>query len=745
MKSILSPAKLARTCARHPWLTLGVWLLVVIGAVVSVPRLSLDNQQTIYGVDSLKADNLLKAHLDKETGPGETVVFNNPSMTVDDPAYKAFVEQFEAKARNLEGVQSVSSYYDTGGAGLINKDRHMTLVSVALTGETQKADKTVVPLLGLIKDSQTSGFNVITAGDGSINKDLNHAFSHDLELAEVIGMPASIVVLVVVFGAAVAAGVPIVLALLSILVAMGVTALLSQVFTIGSLTMNMITMIGLAVGIDYTLFIVERFREERRRGVDKFAAIATAGNTASRAVLFSGMTVVIALAGLLIIPSSDFRGMAIGAIAVVVAAVALALTILPATLSLLDRKLNWLSLPGRKPKPITGDEDPHRGFFGKTTDIVMRHPVMSIVIAGGLLIAAAAPVFKLQMGNPGLSEFPEDLPSVHAFNVINSQFSAGRLTPTNIVIDGNLNDPKVVTAISTLTTELRGDNRFAQVEPLHIDDSRDLGLLTTIINGDGNAAPAQDAVRDLRNTYVPNAFKDVHANVYVGGQSAGTVDYIDTMSGYLPILMAFVLGLSFLLLMMVFRSIVIPLQAIVLNLLSVGAAYGLLVLVFQEGLGSDLFGFRQSDQIAAYLPVFLFAILFGLSMDYHVFLLSRIQEGYVKTGNTRLGVATGLRSTAHIITGAAAIMMVVFGGFAAGDMVPLQQTGFGLAAAIFIDATLVRSVLVPAGMVLLGKWNWYLPSWLGWLPHISVEGAPAAAGTAGALDPRLGGAPAGGE
>ncbi|HKS91067.1 MAG TPA: MMPL family transporter, partial [Tepidiformaceae bacterium] len=313
-------------------------------------------------------------------------------------------------------------------------------------------------------------------------------------------------------------------------------------------------------------------------------------------------------------------------------------------------------------------------------------------------------------------------------------------------IDGNLNDPKVVNAIDKLTTEIQGDNRFATVEQLHTDDAHDLGLLTTIINGDGNGPEAKDAVRDLRGTYVPNAFNGVNnVHVYVGGQTAGTVDYIDTMSGYLPILMAFVLGLSFLLLTMVFRSIVIPLQAIVLNLLSVGAAYGLLVLVFQQGLGSDLFGFRQSDEIAAYLPVFLFAILFGLSMDYHVFLLSRIQEGYAKTGNTRLGVATGLRSTAHIITGAAAIMMVVFGGFAAGDMVPLQQTGFGLAAAVFIDATLVRSVLVPAGMVLLGKWNWYLPSWLGWLPHISVEGAAVSSGKSGALDPRLGGAPAGGE
>ncbi|HKS93003.1 MAG TPA: MMPL family transporter, partial [Tepidiformaceae bacterium] len=417
MKSILSPARLARACARHPWRTLGVWLLVAVVAVISIPQLSLDNQQTIYGADYQKAQDLLKEHMNAANAPGESVVFDNQSMTVDDPAYQAFVQQFEAKARNLQGVLSVSSYYDNGSAGLVNKDRHMTLVSVDLKGDAVKADKTVEPLLGLIKDSQTNGFSVITAGDGSINRDLNKAFNHDLELAEVIGMPASIVVLVIVFGAAVAAGVPIILALLAILVAMGATALLSQVFTIGSLTINMITMIGLAVGIDYTLFIVERFREERRHGVEKVAAIVTAGNTASRAVLFSGMTVVIALAGLLIVPSSDFQGMAIGAIAVVVAAVALALTVLPATLSLLDRKLNWLSLPGRKQKPIVGEEDPHHGFFGKTTYLVMKRPVASVVVAGGLLIAAAIPVFKLQMGNPGLSEFPQHLASVHAFNV----------------------------------------------------------------------------------------------------------------------------------------------------------------------------------------------------------------------------------------------------------------------------------------------------------------------------------------
>lgn len=742
-----SPLHLARTSARHPWLMLGAWLVVVAAAVIAASGLRLDDRGGSPDAESERALAILEDRLNGAEPPGETVVFVSDGATVDSAAYRAAVEAFVAQARQLPGVMKVTSFIDAPDGGLVSRDRTKTLVLVDLEGDAIDAEKTAEPLFALIDATQgTAGLEVLTAGDGSIARDLNHAFEKDLQRAELFGIPAALIVLVIVFGAVVAAGVPVLLAAIGIIVAVGATALISHVFNIDNLTMNMITMIGLAVGIDYTLFILERFREERRHGVAKLAAIEVAANTASRAVLFSGITVLIALASLLIVPSREFNGMAIGAILVVFAAVAIALTLLPAALSLLDHRLEWLSLPGRKGKRAA---EPNRGFFAKSTKVVMQHPVISLVGSVTLLVAAAAPVAQMELGQTGLGEFPDGLASIHAYNVIDREFSAGQLTPTLIVIDGRVDQTAVAAAIEKLDALLAADGRFSPLQDLRINDARDAGVVSTIIDAESNTAAARAIIGTLRRDYIPEAFAGVPGvDVLVGGMAAETTDYVDTMNQYLPIVIAFVLALSFVLLTMVFRSLVIPVKAIIMNLLSVGAAYGLLVLVFQEGIGASLFGFRQTDTINAFLPVFLFAVLFGLSMDYHVFLLSRIQERYLHTGDNRASVAHGLRSTAHIITGAAAIMMVVFGGFAAGDMLPLQQTGFGLAVAVLLDATIVRTVLVPASMELLGSRNWWLPSWLEWMPRISVEGpsttpvpAPAAVPV---LDGDFGYAPAGG-
>jgi len=718
--SSFSPRRLALFSARHPWLVLGFWAVVIVAAVLAAGRMRIDDRSSMPGTDSQAARDLLETRLQRAQPMGETVVVHNPNLRVEDRGFRQFVDSFVSEATGLPGVVGTHTYYELGAQTMVSADGHSTLVSVDLAGEQADAAKTGKPLLALVDRSSAAGFSVVTAGDASIAHDINHAFAEDLSSGELIGLPAALVVLVVVFGAVVAAGVPVILGMLGILVSVGLTALISHVFGINSGVISMITMIGLAVGIDYSLFIIERFREERRVGVPKVEAIATAGNTAGRAVLFSGMTVLIALGSLLIVPISEFNGMAIGTITVVASAVAIAMTLLPAVLSLLDRKLNWLSIPGRNRKQV--NRDAHSGFFGKTTDIVMRHPVVSIVASVSLLLAAALPLTGMNLGQTGVTEFPDELPSVRAFKVISSEFSAGQVTPTDVVIDGNTADARVTEAVARLEAQLSSDPRFHDFSQLRSAPAHDLGLLTVIVDGDSAGEAAQAAVRDLRNTYIPAAFQDTGARVYVGGQSAGVVDLVDSMNTYLPIVIAFVLSLSFLLLMIVFRSIVIPFKAILMNLLSVGAAYGLMVVVFQHGVGTGILGFRQTETINAPLPVFLFAVLFGLSMDYHVFLLSRIQEHFLHTGDNRSAVAHGLRSTAHIITGAAAIMMAVFAGFASGQMLPLQQMGFGLAVAVFLDATLVRSVLVPASMELLGAWNWYLPSWLGWLPKISVEG-----------------------
>lgn len=724
MLSFLSPNRLARRSARHPWLTLGVWVLLIAVAVLSAGEMKTDENNRIYGTGSDHANTLIH-DLRGDDPPTETIVVQSiVGSTVDSPDFGTYVSTLETRVRALRGtVESVTSYYDERDESLVSKDRRTTILPVVLTGNDVDAPDTVVPLLDVLKQSETSGFHAQTIGEGSINKEMNETAEKDLLRGEGIGLPAALIILLFVFGAAVAAGVPVALGFGGIVVSFGATALISRVFGISSLTMNMITMIGLAVGIDYTLFIVERFREERAAGVDKVDAIVMAGDTASRAVLFSGMTVVIALAGMFIVPSTIFQGMAIGAITVVIAAVAIALTLLPAILSLLGDRVNWLHLPGRRNR---ADHENEGGFFGTTTSLVLRHPVISIVASVSLLLAAAAPFLTINLGNAGISQAPKNLQSVQAFKVLDREFSAGRIAPAHVVIKGDANSQKVQNAVAALKARVAQDNGFASTTNLEVGGPGDIATFDIFVNGDPSEQAARDSVRRLRDDYIPAAFKGTGAEVYVGGQTAETNDYIDTMNTYLPIVLGFVLTLSFILLLMVFRSLIIPVKAIIMNLLSVGAAYGLIVLVFQHGVGADLLGFQQTDQIAAFLPIFLFAVLFGLSMDYHVFLLSRIQERFIKTHDNRGSVGYGLRSTAHIITGAAAIMMAVFGGFALGDMVELQQTGFGLAVAVFLDATVVRSVLVPASMEMLGEWNWYLPSWLRWLPRINVEGSQTA-------------------
>jgi RND superfamily putative drug exporter len=350
-----------------------------------------------------------------------------------------------------------------------------------------------------------------------------------------------------------------------------------------------------------------------------------------------------------------------------------------------------------------------------------------MLVAVGILLVLALPLVGIKTGFSGISTYPDGIQSKQAFTVLSRDFTAGGLTsPAQIVVDGEVRSPAVTAAIGRLQAALKADPAFGP-STLQINRAGDLALVSVPVNGDPSSQAATAAVHHLRTVSIPAAFDGVDATVKVGGETAGGIDFFDLSQFYTPLGIALVLALSFLLLLVVFRSVVLPALGVALNLLSVGAAYGLLVLVFQHGIGAGLFGFQQVDTIESWLPLFLFSVLFGLSMDYQVFLLSRIQERYGHTRDNTDAVSYGLRTTGGIITGAAAIMVAVFAGFAAGRLVFLQETGFGLAVAVLIDATLVRSVLVPAAMRLLGKWNWYLPSWLGWLPQFRIEGAPAPA------------------
>ncbi len=601
---------------------------------------------------------------------------------------------------------------------------------VTLVGDFDEASEHVAAYLDVIERQGAVGIEVLTVGDVTVDEVFNTLAEEDLVKGEGFGLLAALVVLVVVFGALVAAGVPLILAIVSIFVAVGLTALLGRVMGLSFFIVNMITMIGLAVGIDYALFVVERYREERRRGRAKHEAIEVAGGTASKAVFFSGTTVVLALLGMFLIPTVIFRSLGAGAILVVVVAVVATLTLVPALLSLLGDRIDW-------PRKRTYDaataakqaqydrETVHGGFWGGLTRVVMARPVISVVLAAGLLVAAALPYLALDRGQGGVESLPpSDVRT--AYTLLSRDFPAGRLAPVEVVVDGPRTD-EVLAGIDRLVASTGQDEVFGPAEPTQWNAAGDLALVRIPLTVDASSPRALAAVNLLRDDLVPAAFAGLAAEVSVGGAPAFNADFEAVVRDYTPIVFAFVLGLSFLLLMLAFRSLVVPLKAIVMNLLSVGATYGLLVLVFQKGYGAEVFGFQETPTIEAWVPIFLFCVLFGLSMDYHVFLLSRIREHYDATHDNRESVAVGLQATAKIITGAALIMVAVFAGFASGQLVMFQQMGFGLAVAVLLDATIVRSILVPASMVLLGDRNWYLPSWLHWLPDLRIEGTPTPA------------------
>jgi len=414
--------------------------------------------------------------------------------------------------------------------------------------------------------------------------------------------------------------------------------------------------------------------------------------------------------------------------------VAASLTLLPAVLGVMVDKVNSLKVPFMY-RRRTEDAERTRGFWGWVARTVMARPVVSLVAAAAILIAAALPVFGIKTGFSGVSTYPNDVQSKRAFTVLARDFSGGLTEPVQIVVDGNVTALAVKHGIERLQAALATDPVFGSSQ-VQANRAGNLALVTVSINADPASQPAYDAIRHLRGDVAPTAFAGVPARVLVGGQTAGAVDFFDLTARYTPIVLAFVLGLSFLLLMVVFRSVVVPLLGVLLNLLSAGAAYGLLVFVNQNGHGASLFGFQRVQTIEAWLPLFLFSVLFGLSMDYQVFLLSRIKERYDQTGDNPGAVSWGLRSTGGIITGAALIMVAVFGGFAIGKLVFLQEMGFGLAIAVLIDATIVRSILVPSAMKLLGNRNWYLPSWLEWLPKIQVEARHPGEGGEGIVPPR---------
>ena len=731
--SLLSTEGLARASARRPWLVVAAWAAIIVASGVAIGTLLASGLTTEVALtndpESQRAENLLEDRLRGPEPTNEVVIVRSTDATVDDPRFRQAVEDIYADISALGPgiVASGTNFYQSNDSSLVSDDRHTTILPFVMTGDHEDAEDNIGQVLDIVGERNgAGGFEVLITGGASIADEIGEQAQKDLETGESIGIPIALVVLVIVFGALVAAGIPLLLGILAIVVAVGLSALLGQAFQLSFFITNVITMMGLAVGIDYSLFIVSRYREERHRGLDKLDAIAATGATASRAVFFSGMTVVLALFGMLLVPSTIFRSLGAGAIIVVLVSVLISVTLLPAMLGLLGDKVNALRVPFIGKGAIEADHEKRGGFWDTVTRVVMRYPVISLVASSALLIALALPYLNITIGSAGISTLPANLQSRQGFEILESEFSFGLVNPAEIVIEGDVNGDAVQSAIDRLDATLAEHPEFGPGTFTANDDGT-VALYSVPVNGDTTSNETLDSVRALRSEYVPDAFAGVDAEVLVGGESAGAIDYINTTNNSTPIVFVFVLALSFVLLTIVFRSIVVPVKAIIMNLLSVGAAYGVLVLVFQEGWGNEILGFQQVDIIEAWVPLWTFSILFGLSMDYHVFLLSRIRERFDQTGHNRESVAFGVRSTAGIITGAALIMAAVFGGIAMGDLVMFQQMGFGLAVAVLLDATIVRSVLVPAAMELLGDRNWYLPSFLHWLPDLRERESKEAA------------------
>lgn len=712
--------------ALHPWRTLVLWVVMVVLAIVSASTIN-DALTTEGGFlnkpESQKGADLLEDRLRGPDPVVESIIVRSESQTVDSDVFSGVVDGI---VRNLESapglVSNVATYYSTGNNALVSEDRQATVISVVMAGDLDTAQKRIAEFEALIDDAAAGAdsFQVLSVGDASLAEEFKVIAEEDLAKGEMIGLSVAVVILIAVFGTLVAAGLPIIVGFLSILVAIGLAALVGRTMELSFFIVNMIFMIGLAVGIDYALFIISRYREERQRGHDKLGAIEIAGSTASKAVLFSGATVVLALMGMLLVPETTFRSLGVGAILVVIVAVFGSLTLIPAMLSLLGDKIEFPRVRHFRAS-VARTPDTTKGFWPRVTRVVMAHPLISLVLASGLLVALAVPYFDMEKGSSGISSLPEGTHSRQAFEMLAKDFPAGMVSPVEVVVDADLSKPSVVESIDRFTASLAGSGQFGDVSVI-ANEQGDLALVSFPLTVAPDGPAALDQIGIIRDQLVPAAFSSANASVYVTGISAISLDQNAMVETYMPIVFAFVLGLSFILLTVAFRSIVVPAKAIVMNLLSVGAAYGAIVLVFQKGYGADLLGFQQTPTIESWLPLFLFSVLFGLSMDYHVFLLSRVREHYDVTKRNSESVAYGLQSTAKLITGAALIMVAVFSGFASGRLVMMQQVGFGLAVAVFLDATVVRSVLVPSSMALLGDRNWYLPKALSWLPNLSIEG-----------------------
>jgi RND superfamily putative drug exporter len=715
-------ARMGRWSASHKKTAIFGWLAFVVAAFVigaNIGTKHLDALRSGSG-ESGRAGVILADNF--RPSPHEDVLVQSKTATVDDPAFRAAVTDVVGAVSAHAQVKNVLTPYARANRGQISRDRHSALVSFELkTTDLAMADTQITAIEKSVADVQSAhpALTVAEFGDASADKALNDAVGKDFAKAGVYSIPLTLGVLIIAFGALLAAGLPVLLALTAVAATMGLVAIPSQFMPVDKDISVLILLIGLAVGVDYSMFYLKREQQERAAGRSDKAALEAAAATSGRAVLISGLTVMVAMAGMFLTGDKTFSSFAVGTILVVGVAILGSLTVLPATLAALGNKVDKLRVPFLHRRRR---DDAEGRVWNAILNRVLGRPKISAAVATAALLALAAPALHLHLSSMGPEMYPKDLAVVKTYKKIQNAFPGGELPAMVVIKNNDVTSPQVKAGIAQLEQRALATGRLH--EPIRIDTNpqKTVAIVNIAMAGKGADSVSTAALNTLRKDVIPATIGRVpDTEVAVAGTTAQSKDFTDQMKSTAPLVFAFVLAFAFVLLLLSFRSIVIAVKAIVLNLLSVAAAYGVLVLVFQDGWGKSFLGFDYTGGVLSFLPTFLFVILFGLSMDYHVFILSRVREAYDRGMSTEDAVAHGIKSTAAVVTSAALVMVGVFSIFGTLSMIFLKQFGIGLAAAVLIDATIVRAVLLPATMKLLGDWNWYLPRWLQWLPSLEHE------------------------
>ncbi|HTE59145.1 MAG TPA: MMPL family transporter, partial [Solirubrobacteraceae bacterium] len=645
-------------------------------------------------------------------------------LKVGDPKYTAAVEDVVAKLESTKGVSKVESPLDPKHRDNVSDDGRSVIVNFELPGDEDKAKDAVAAPLAAVDQLQRQHPEVLLGefGDASAEKEIGKAFEEDFQRAEFLSLPITLLILLIAFGALVAAGLPLLLGATAVMGTIGLLGPISQLHALEASSSSVVLLVGLAVGVDYCMFYLRREMEERDAGRTPDAALNAAAATSGRAVLISGLTVMAAMAGMFLAGNAVFVSFGLGTMLVVAVAMLGSVSVLPAMLSFLSRK-GWTE-KGRVPW-VAKRRHRTRGeskVWGAILDRVLKRPLVSALLAGGLLVALAIPAFSMHTVNPGIQGLPRSLEVMQTYDRMDAAFPGGSVPAVTVVQAADVTAPDVQRAIEDLQKQAIASGQLDTPTNVDISPDKTVATVSLAVKGTGTDAASDRSLAVLRDDVVPSTVgKLPGAEVAVTGFTAGSKDFNDVMRSHLPLVFGFVLTLAFILLLVTFRSLVVPIKAIVLNLLSVGAAYGVLKLVFQDGRFEGLLNYDSVGGITSWLPLFLFVILFGLSMDYHVFILSRVREAVDSGMSTDRAVAHGIKSTAGVVTSAAAVMVAVFSIFATLSMLEFKQMGVGLAVAVLIDATIVRAVLLPATMKLLGDRNWYLPKRLQWLPKFDHE------------------------